>query len=128
MADLGVLYFAGTLLVLVSSAFSPDFYYHVLYLGVLNLFTLPYTLFSVAYQAFRVRKGCALCLIVQAVFWLEFWQFYPFVFGTPTALLFNLRLLYPVILGLGIPLFLWPLLRVLLERAYGPCGSAKSPE
>jgi len=122
-ADLGVLYFAGTLLVLVSSAFSPDFYYHALYLGALNLFTLPYTLFSVAYQAFKVRRWCALCLIVQAVFWLEFWQFFPFVFGTPAIFAFSLRLLYPVILGLGIPLLLWPLVRYLLEKAYSPRGS-----
>ncbi len=118
IADLGVLYFSGTLLLLVIGAFKPDFYYHALYLGLLNLLTLPYTLFSVAYQALRVHKWCALCLIVQAVFWLEFWQFYPFIFGTPMAFALNLHLLYPVVLGLGIPLALWPLIRYLLEKAY----------
>jgi uncharacterized membrane protein len=117
-ADLGVLYFAGTLLTLIVSAFGPGFYYQVLYLGALNLLTLPYTLFSVAYQAFRVRRGCALCLIVQAVFWLEFWQFYPFIFGTPPAPAFHLRLLYPLIMGCGIPLALWPLVRLLLRRTF----------
>jgi uncharacterized membrane protein len=120
VADLGVLYFAGTLMVLALSAFSPGFYYHAVFLGLLNLLTLPYTLFSVAYQAFRVRKWCALCLIVQLVFWLEFWQFFPFVFANPPVVRVNLRLLYPVILGLGIPLSSWPLIRYLLEKAYGP--------
>ncbi len=118
-ADLGVLYFSGTLLALLLSAFTPGFYYQALYLGLLNLLTLPYTLFSVAYQLLKVRKGCALCLIVQAVFWLEFWQFYPFVFGTPPAFTFDLRLLHPLIIGLGLPLALWPLVRHLLEKAYG---------
>jgi len=117
-ADLGVLYFSGTLLVLLISAFTPGFYYQALYLGLFNLFTLPYTLFSVAYQAFRMRRGCALCLIVQAVFWLEFWQFYPFVFGTRMAFAFDLSALHPLIIGLGLPAALWPLLRHLLEKAY----------
>jgi uncharacterized membrane protein len=128
VADLGMLYFTGTLLVLVSSAFTPNFYYHVIYLGAFNLLTLPYTMFSVAYQAFKVRKGCALCLIVQAIFWLEFWQFYPFVFGNPIVLKFNLNLLYPVILGLGIPFLLWPLVRNLLAKAHAPYNSGKDPE
>ncbi len=123
-ADLGVLYFSGTILALVISAFAPGFYYSALYLGILNLLTLPYTLFSVAYQAFRVRRACALCLIVQAVFWLEFWQFYPFVLGTPADLSLDLRRLHPLLVGLGLPLAFWPLLRHLLEKAY----TRKKPE
>ncbi len=117
-ADLGVLYFAGTLLVLLISAFSPGFYHQALYLGLLNLLTLPYTIFSVAYQVFKVGKGCALCLIVQAVFWLEFWQFHPFVFGTRPVFAFDLPTLHPLFIGLGLPAALWPLIRHLLEKAY----------
>lgn len=117
-ADLGVLYFAGTLLVLLISAFSPGFYYLALYLGLLNLLTLPYTIFSVAYQVFRMKRGCALCLIVQAVFWLEFWQFHPFVFGTRPVFAFDLPTLHPLLIGLGLPAALWPLVRHLLGKAY----------
>lgn len=117
-ADLGVLYFAGTLLVLLISAFSPGFYYQALYLGLLNLLTLPYTIFSVAYQVFKVGKGCALCLVVQAVFWLEFWQFYPFVIGTRRLFAFDLPTLHPLLVGLGLPAVLWPLVRHMLEKAY----------
>jgi uncharacterized membrane protein len=117
-ADLGVLYFSGTLLTLLISAFTPGFYYPLLCLGILNLFTLPYTVFSVAYQVFRVGKGCALCLIVQAVFWLEFWQFYPFVFGTRPVFAIDLPALHPLLIGLGLPAALWPLIRHLLEKAY----------
>lgn len=117
-ADLGVLYFSGTMLVLALSAFTSSFYHHVLLLGLLNLLTLPYTVFSIAYQIFKVGKGCALCLIVQAVFWLEFWQFYPFIFGTNPEFTFNPIRLYAFILGMGLPLFSWPLLRLLLEKTY----------
>lgn len=117
-ADLGVLYFGGSLLVLVFTAFSPDFYFYVVLLGGLNLLTLPYTLFSVMYQAFKVGKWCALCLIVQAVFWLEFWQFYPFLFGNPVFLDFSLNRITPLILGFGLFVCIWPLARHLLEKAY----------
>lgn len=118
LADLGVLYFASSLMLLVFTSFSPDFYYYVVFLGLLNLLTLPYTFFSVLYQAFAVRRWCALCLIVQLIFWLEFWQFFPFLFGNPVVFEFNLELLYPVIISFGIPLFFWPLLRYLLVMAY----------
>ena len=117
-ADLGVLYFAGTLLALLVSAFTPGFYHQVLYLGILNLFTLPYTFFSVAYQVFKGGKGCALCLIVQAVFWLEFWQFHPFLFGTRPQLSLALPGLHRLLVGLALPAVLWPLVRYLLQKAY----------
>lgn len=119
-ADLGVLYFGGTLLILLFTAFSRDFYYHAVYLGIFNLFTLPYTFFSVLYQAFKVKKWCAMCLIVQLIFWLEFWQFFPFVFAHRMVFRIDLPLLYPVILGFGIVFFLWPLIRIMLERIWSP--------
>jgi uncharacterized membrane protein len=117
-ADLGVLYFASTLLLLLFTVLTPDFYYYTLLLAALNLLTLPYTIFSVAYQAFKVGKWCALCLVVQLVFWLEFWQFYPFLFGTAPQIKFHLSLLHPLILAFGLPLALWPLVRHLVEKAY----------
>ncbi len=125
-ADLGVLYFGGSLLVLVFTAFSPGFYYQVVWLGLLNLLTLPYTIFSVSYQAFKVGKWCALCLIVQAVFWMEFWQFFPFLFANPVVFDFSLDRLTPFILGYGLILGLWPLLRYLLEKTYATGRAAET--
>jgi len=125
-ADLGVLYFGGTLLILFFSAFSPGFYFQVVLLGGLNLLTLPYTLFSVTYQAFKVGKWCALCLIVQAVFWLEFWQFFPFLFGNPVFLDLSLNRLTPMIVAFGVVSALWPLVRYLLERSYAEYAGLES--
>ncbi len=117
-ADLGVLYFGGSLLALIFSAFSYFFYFRLVFLALLNLLTLPYTLFSVLYQAFIIKKWCALCLIVQAIFWLEFWQFLPFLTTRQIALNFSLPVLTPLLTGFAIPLALWPLMRFLLSKAY----------
>lgn len=117
-ADMGVLYFGGSLLVMLLSAFTPHFYHNVILLAFINILALPYTFFSVGYQALVVKKWCALCLIVQAVFWLEFWQFFPFIFQNPIQLEASLEHLTPFIVGYGLPLALWPLIRQLAEKAY----------
>ena len=39
---------------------------------ILNLLTLPYTLWSVGYQKFVAKQWCALCLIVQCMLWMIF--------------------------------------------------------
>jgi len=117
-ADLGALYFGGSLLSLLIAAFSPRFYHSVVILAGLNILALPYTLFSVAYQALRVKKWCALCLIVQGILWLEFWQFFPFLFQNPIRVAFSPANLYPLILGFGLLLAVWPFLRQLLDKAY----------
>lgn len=67
-SDVGFVYFAGgwlaTLLVAVSPAVRS-------LVGWLALLALPYTVFSVYYQARVVRRWCPLCLVVQAVLLLE---------------------------------------------------------
>ncbi len=117
-ADMGVLYFGGSALTMLLSAFTPHFYHNIILLAFVNLLALPYTLFSVAYQALVVKKWCALCLIVQAIFWLEFWQFFPYLFQNPIRLQLTLDHIGPFALGFGLPLSLWPLLRHLVEKAY----------
>lgn len=42
------------------------------YLALFNIFTLPYTLWSVWYQKKIARQWCPLCLIVQVVLWFLF--------------------------------------------------------
>lgn len=39
-------------------------------LAVINLCCLPYTVWSISYQHFKVHRWCALCLTVQATLWL----------------------------------------------------------
>ena len=62
--DVGLLYFAGGLLTVLLVGIQPAM--HPL-LYALALLALPYTVFSVYYQARVLRQWCPLCLGVQAV-------------------------------------------------------------
>jgi len=67
-ADIGFLYFTGGLLVLVQNLLSPDFSL----LAIFAALALPYTVFSVYYQGFVLKKWCPFCLGVQLVLVTEF--------------------------------------------------------
>lgn len=115
MADLGAIYFSGGIILICISVINPQFFNLVYVLAVLNLLTLPYTIFSVLYQAFAVKYFCFLCLIVQLIFWLEFSQFYSFLFaGFPR---FSVGDFLPVIWAFGLPLFSWIFFRPMIKKA-----------
>lgn len=64
-SEIGFAYFAGSLLFLLYSGISN---WDVLFLlGWLNILALPYTLFSVYYQARVVKQWCRMCVAVQTV-------------------------------------------------------------
>jgi uncharacterized membrane protein/protein-disulfide isomerase len=67
-SEVGFYYFAGTLLM---ALFPTDklFFGSVLYL--LSLASLPYTFYSIYYQAIVARQWCVFCCVVQALLWLE---------------------------------------------------------
>jgi len=67
-ADAGLIYFTGSLLCLSSIQAIPD----LGILPVLSIIAIPYPLYSIYYQAFKVKKWCPLCLLVQAVIIAEF--------------------------------------------------------
>lgn len=69
-SEIGVAYFLSTFILLV---LFPNTY---IALGVINLFTLPYTMWSIWYQAFKVRRICPLCLAVLIILWGLFIVFY----------------------------------------------------
>ncbi|RYC69717.1 vitamin K epoxide reductase family protein [Spirosoma sordidisoli] len=67
MAEIGLVYFGSCLLAMAWGGALV-----VSTLAWLNAAALPYTIFSVSYQAFVLRKWCTLCLIVQITLWLTF--------------------------------------------------------
>ncbi len=71
MSDLGIIYFGGGLLTMLFSLFSFHFASVLVSLSVLTALAVPYSFFSIYYQAKVVKKWCVLCLAVQAIFWLE---------------------------------------------------------
>jgi Protein-disulfide isomerase len=42
------------------------------YLAIINMFTLPYSFWSIWYQKFKANQWCTLCLIVQLLLWSIF--------------------------------------------------------
>ncbi len=72
-ADIGLVYFTGTLLILLQSFLSSN--YSVL--SVISTAAVPYTVFSVYYQGFKIRKWCPLCLGVQLLLITEFLMILP---------------------------------------------------
>ena len=65
-AEIGLFYFTGGMLSLL---FNKNASHFIIFF---NYLALPYVLYSLYYQAFVVKKWCVLCLVVQAIFILEF--------------------------------------------------------
>jgi protein-disulfide isomerase len=58
------------------------------YIVLINIFTLPYTVWSVWYQK-KVKQWCPLCLIIQAILWLLFIVNYVWEYLSFSALSFS---------------------------------------
>ena len=67
-SDLGLLYFSGGLITLVFAGNQPQVRP---LLNDIAILAMPYIVFSVYYQAYKVRQWCTLCLGVQAIFVIE---------------------------------------------------------
>src|SRR5690606_15787424 len=68
-ADAGLIYFASSLLILITSLLSEP---ALGLLSWLSLFTLPYCIFSIYYQGVKLKKWCPLCLGTVAVLLISF--------------------------------------------------------
>jgi protein-disulfide isomerase len=65
-SEIGLGYFSANLLMLVVTPFFVSF------LAIINLFTLPYGIWSIWYQKVKAKQWCPLCLIVQVLLWFIF--------------------------------------------------------
>ena len=72
MGDAGAVYFGSGVFILLIAPFTNFLTDCVYMLCVLNLFTLPYTLFSICYQRFVLKTWCPFCLSVMGILWIEF--------------------------------------------------------
>lgn len=68
-SEVGFFYFAGTWLLTIFGAGSHFMFWT---LAILNLISLPYTVYSIYYQAHIAKQWCVLCCTVQALLWVEF--------------------------------------------------------
>lgn len=67
-ADVGLIYFTGTFLYLIGIQSASGLWF----LAVLSALALPYPVFSIYYQAFKAKKWCPFCLLVQLILIAEF--------------------------------------------------------
>ena len=68
-SEIGLFYFMGGFLALL---FSNNLNETLQILKWLNVLALPYTVWSVYYQAFVAKEWCVLCLTIQVLLWIEF--------------------------------------------------------
>ncbi len=86
MTELGLWYFlSGFLACIFAFVFEQHFF--IVYLAYLNLIVLPYSIFSIYYQGFVIKKWCPLCLGVLLVFVGEFLVLFSFLFSVSFSLL-----------------------------------------
>ncbi len=71
MADIGIVYFSGSLVATLLAVLTANVDSILSLLALLTAAALPYTLFSLFYQARVVKSWCVLCLLVQGLLWLE---------------------------------------------------------
>ena len=70
-SEIGLLYFSGGFIALTLSLTIPTLS-GVQVLVWLNLLALPYTIYSIYYQAVIAKEFCVLCIITQILLWAEF--------------------------------------------------------
>lgn len=71
MSDIGVVYFSGGILVLIGGLLSGYQAQSLNILAIFSLCSIPYTLFSIYYQRFIIKKWCLFCLAVISILWCE---------------------------------------------------------
>jgi len=70
-SDIGFVYFITGIFILLFYMLNNQLNSLVSILTIASLLTLPYTFFSVFYQAFVLKKWCISCLIILGILWLE---------------------------------------------------------
>lgn len=72
LAEAGLVYFMGGFITILLTLFTGNTSDNLLFLAILSLLSLPYTLYLIIYQSFVLRKWCWMCLFMQTLFWTDF--------------------------------------------------------
>lgn len=93
-SEVGMAYFAMSTIMLFA------FPQSIHYLALINGCCLPFTVWSIWYQRFRIHAWCTLCVVTQTLLWL---QFFCFFIGDWWTKIFPLRLeLFVMIAAYGV--------------------------
>jgi uncharacterized membrane protein/thiol-disulfide isomerase/thioredoxin len=111
-SEVGFFYFAGSWLALIFGGGSIAM---LQILAILNVLSLPYTVYSIYYQARVAKQWCVLCCTVQALLWLEFVSLVT-AFTQPFSFL-NATEWFSLLICMALPVSTWLLLKPLLLKA-----------
>ncbi|MGY4536245.1 putative membrane protein [Mucilaginibacter sp. UYNi724] len=108
-SEVGFFYFAGSWMLLQFGGGSPPV---LTVLAILNFLSLPYTVYSIYYQARVAKKWCILCCTIQVLLWLEF---LPLVINAATTHFYfsygNYEVFRLMLICFLTPILLWLMLR-----------------
>jgi len=113
LADIGVVYFSGTLIVFLLGDIAGLWQVFAGYLWLVSLVALPFAIFSVLYQKFRVSSWCPLCLTVAALLVMQ--AIVLTIYAPPVTFRFDTTLMF--LSGYLLAPGLWLITRPLYERA-----------
>jgi uncharacterized membrane protein/thiol-disulfide isomerase/thioredoxin len=117
MADIGLVFFSGGFLTLMLSAISTRPETSWSWIALIDLVALPYTVFSVFYQAFVVRTWCMMCLVAQFLLWAEF-AVCAFSGMIGFERISSALPPFAVVAGFALPLFFWLAIRPMISRSH----------
>ncbi|HVW95423.1 MAG TPA: vitamin K epoxide reductase family protein [Mucilaginibacter sp.] len=111
-SEVGFFYFAGTWLLLLFAGRSAAVWE---ILAILNIVSLPYTIYSIYYQARVARQWCVLCCTIQALLWLEFGTLLSGrTFNGFSNIGISSTMIEALLICMAAPVLLWLLLKPLL--------------
>ncbi|MBD0849417.1 vitamin K epoxide reductase family protein [Maribacter arenosus] len=121
MTDMGFLYFTGTIIIFVISIIVPlQTSIDLLKLLVITSFlALPYTIFSLFYQGFVIKKWCTLCLATIAALWAEAAVGYYYFSESSLLPNFELKTIFLFSFSLFLPSIIWMFLKKELLKSSG---------
>jgi len=115
MADIGLCYFAGSILSLMLSCVSQYPGSAIPWLLALAVCSFPYTVFSLWYQTYKVKQFCPMCLGVISVLWTEIalaiisWQGLMFFPLSPVTV-------FSLMAGFALPVITWAFVKPLWKE------------
>jgi len=105
-SEIGFFYFLGTW---VGLLFNNQNLSLLSMFAVLNVLSLPYTLYSIFYQWRVAKQWCKLCCVVQLLLWLNFLAFRPFLLSDIKTPSFHDWLIFATCIA--IPILAWVVLK-----------------
>lgn len=116
VSEIGLIYFSGGVLSIALALLAGQPGIAIVFLALMSVFPLPYSVYLIVYQAFRLHHWCLLCIGVHCVVAAEFLILFDNVSGFFTVPV-DVRGILPVALGLSFSFFLWTGIRTAMRNS-----------